>query len=69
MKITPDVISSLAVERTLLGAKGIATRNKDATRGSWLTSSNKKLLVAKGIAGCEGVWQRFWSPDKSILVK
>ena len=21
--------------RTLLGAKGIATRNKDATRGSW----------------------------------
>ena len=24
-----------AIDLSLLGAKGIATRNKDATRGSW----------------------------------
>ena len=36
----------------LLGTKGIATRNKDATRGApGLTTRNKKLLGAKkGIA-------------------
>ena len=33
--------------RTLLGAKGIATRSKDATRGSpGLTTRSKKLLGA-----------------------
>ena len=46
--------------KKLLVAKGIATRSKDATRGSWpyyciaasikgIAISNKKLLVAKGI--------------------
>ena len=31
----------------LLGAKGIATRSKDATRAPGLTTRNKKLLVAR----------------------
>ena len=36
---------------SLLGAKGIATRSKDDTRGSWpVTTRSKKLLGAKGIA-------------------
>ena len=29
------LLASLLGTRTLLGAKGIATRSKDATRGSW----------------------------------
>ena len=38
-------------KRTLLGAKGIATRNKClATSNKCLTSSNKKLLGARGLA-------------------
>ena len=39
--------------KKLLGAKGIATRSKNATRGSWpyyLTTRSKKLLGAPGIA-------------------
>ena len=34
------------MKRTLLGAKDIATRSKDATRGTpGLTSRSKKLLI------------------------
>ena len=36
--------------RTLLGAKGIATRSKDTTSRSLKLLVNKKLLGAKGIA-------------------
>ena len=52
----PFGLQEQLVTRTLLGAKGIATRNKDATRGSWpyykeqVATSNKKLLGVPGIA-------------------
>ena len=41
--------------RTLLGAKGIVTRSKDATSGSWLLAillGARTLLGAKGIHWC-----------------
>ena len=40
-----------SIDMKLLGAKGIATRSKDATRSApGLTTRSKKLLGAKGIA-------------------
>ena len=49
--------ASLVGARTLVGAPGLTTRSKDATRNKCiassnkcLTSSNKKLLGAPGIA-------------------
>ena len=36
--------------KKLLGAPGIATTSKDATRAPGLTTRNKKLLGAPGIA-------------------
>ena len=56
-KLRSGLLALLLGARTLLGAKGIATRSKDATSNKChassnkcLTSSNKKLLGAPGIA-------------------
>ena len=58
--------------KKLLGARGLTTRSKDATRGSWhryersiLTTRNKKLLVAKGIASCN---KCLTSSNKKLLI-
>ena len=54
----------------LLGAKGIATRSKNATSGApGLTTSNKKLLVTtKTSADCFRPAVASISPDLCILL-
>ena len=43
------LLALLLGARTLLGAPGLTTRSKDATRGSWHPTKNKKLLGAPGL--------------------
>ena len=45
-----DLLEVPGQRRGVVFSKSFTTRSKDATRGSCLTTRNKKLLAAPGIA-------------------